>query len=164
MSAERVEAVLAANAPDLLLYFERRAGADATDLLAETMVTVWRRADQLPADDIGARMWVFGVARHVLQNGQRSERRRWKLADRLRTLRPVDLHAPGADDGIEVRDAIARLDPDSAELVRLVYWEGFAIAQAAEIIGIPASTARGRHQKAKQALSEALGAELDRQT
>lgn len=164
MSAERLEAILTANAPALLAYFERRVGGDAADLLAETMVTMWRRVDQLPADDLGARLWSFGVARHVLQNGRRSERRRWRLADRLRALRSVETHAPSADDGLEVRDAIARLDPDAAELVRLVYWDGFTIAQAAEIIGVPASTARSRHQKAKQALAQSLRDGADRLT
>lgn len=66
--------------------------------------------------------------------------------------------APAADEGAEVRDAIARLDPDLAEIVQLVHWERLSLAEAAEVVGIPASTARGRYQRAKERLRSALGA------
>lgn len=56
-----------------------------------------------------------------------------------------------------MRDAIDRLEPDLAELVRLVHWERLTIADAAEVLGIPASTARGRYAKAKEELRAALG-------
>ena len=43
---------ISACSPDLLAYFERRtASADAADLLSETMLTAWRRIDDLPKDD-----------------------------------------------------------------------------------------------------------------
>jgi RNA polymerase sigma-70 factor (ECF subfamily) len=64
--------------------------------------------------------------------------------------------APPADAGAEVRDAIARLQPDLAEIVRLVHWDGFSLTDAAEIVGIPASTARGRYLRAKEELRVAL--------
>jgi RNA polymerase sigma-70 factor (ECF subfamily) len=152
--------VIAANSIDLLHYFERRVEVheDAADLLAETMMTGWRRVRDLPADDEGARMWLFTIARNVLGNADRTERRRWRLANRLRVmLEPAD--APGADAGSEVRDAVARLDPDLAELIRLVHWDGFTIAQAASFLGIPASTARTRHQRAKEELRATLHSE-----
>ena len=103
-------------------------------------------------------MWLFTIARNVLGNADRTERRRWRLANRLRVmLEPAD--APGADAGSEVRDAVARLDPDLAELIRLVHWDGFTIAQAASFLGIPASTARTRHQRAKEELRATLHSE-----
>lgn len=60
------------------------------------------------------------------------------------------------DAGTEVRDAIARLDPDLAELVRLIHWDGFSIVDAAALLEIPASTARGRYQRAKSELRAVL--------
>src|SRR6478609_6644829 len=65
--------------------------------------------------------------------------------------------SPTADEGADVRDAIARLDPDLAELVRLVHWERLTLVQAAELLGIPDSTARGRYARAKEELRVALG-------
>ncbi|MGU7670337.1 RNA polymerase sigma factor, partial [Escherichia coli] len=91
----------------------------------------------------------------VLANADRSARRRWRLANRLRLLiHPAD--AAPADHGAEVRDAVARLDPELAELVRLVHWDGFSLAEAAELMSITASTARGRYARAKDELRRAL--------
>lgn len=154
----RITAALRESSPDLLGYLQRRAGRDdAPDLLGETMVVAWRRVGDLPVDPERARMWLFGIARTVLFNHGRGERRRWALADRLRQESRNDLVASPADDGSEVRDAIARLDADLAELVRLVHWERMTLVQAAELVGIPASTARTRYSRAKEELRAVLG-------
>lgn len=158
----RADAVLTdaliANGPHLLRYLERRLGVDdAPDALGEVMVAAWRRCDDLPRDSQGARMWLFGIARNVVLNSQRGTRRRLGLADRLRqhqATRPPG--QDGADEGIEVRDAIGRLEPDLAELVRAVHWDGFTLAEAAQILGIPASTARSRYGRARAELRSAL--------
>ena len=163
MTADRLEAALATSSRDLLGYFERRVDprADAADLLADTMLVAWRRVRDLPADDEGVRRWLFGIARHVLRDAERGRRRRHRLAARLRATIGASA-SPPADAGSEVRDAIARLEPELAELVRLVHWEGFSVADAAEIVGIPASTARGRHQRAKEQLRAALAVDVPR--
>ncbi|MFL0411340.1 RNA polymerase sigma factor [Microbacterium paludicola] len=154
MSGELTPA-LRDNAEGLLRYFQRRlAPEDAADAVAEVMATAWRRERALPDDPEQARMWPFGIARNVLLHAQRGEVRRSNLADRLRSL--VARSSPPADRGVEVRDALARLEPDLAELVRLVHWDGFSLAEAAAHLDIPASTARGRSQRAKQLLREAL--------
>lgn len=154
----RLTAALESSAPDLLAYLQRRVGLDdAPDLLGETMVVAWRRVRELPREAEPARMWLFGIARGTLLNHARGERRRWALADRIRGDAMTDAAHPAADEGAEVRDAIARLAPDLAELVRLVHWDGFTLAEAAEMLGIPASTGRGRYAKAKEELRSALG-------
>ena len=153
----RLTAALAAASGDLLAYLQRRVGIDdAPDLLGETMVIAWRRVGALPDDPERARMWLFGVARGTLHNHARGERRRWALADRIR-ISTVDAAAPPADEGADVRDALSRLEPDLAELVRLVHWERMTLVQAAELLGIPDSTARTRYARAKEQLRAALG-------
>lgn len=111
----------------------------------------------MPSDPEQARMWLFGVARAVILNYQRGERRRWALAQRVRTSAATSGAEPAADEHMEVRDAIARLEPDLRELVRLVHWDGMTLVEAAQIVGVPASTARGRYQRAKEHLRAALG-------
>ncbi|WEK59679.1 MAG: sigma-70 family RNA polymerase sigma factor [Candidatus Microbacterium colombiense] len=158
--AARLTRSLESTASDLLAYLHRRVGADdAPDLLGETMVVAWRRVSELPDDEVRARMWLFGIARGTLQNHARGARRRWALADRIRVHTGDDLTTPAADSGAEVRDAISRLSPDDAEIVRLVHWDGFSLADAASILGIPASTVRGRYQRAKAELRVALSME-----
>lgn len=146
--------ILEATAPDLLHYFERRERNDAADLLAETLLVAWRRVDDLPDDEVQARMWLFGVARTVLLGHARDMARRSRLADRLR-----ELPAPVANDtdrALDVRAAIAKLSEADAELVRLVHWEGLTLAEAATVVGCNASTARGRYQRARAALAAHL--------
>jgi len=120
-------------------------------------LTGWRRVDDLPKDPEEARMWLFTVARNVLLNHQRGERRRWALTERIRSvLDHSPSVSPAADEGVEVREAIAHLDAERRELIRLVHWEGLTIAAAASILDIPASTARNRYQEAKTVLRQAL--------
>ncbi|MGM7665955.1 RNA polymerase sigma factor [Microbacterium sp. A93] len=156
-SDEPLTRALERSSTDILTYLARRVGPDdAPDLLGETMVVAWRRVRDLPADDERARMWLFGIARGTLQNHARGERRRWALADRIRLKVRENATAPPSDAGSEVRDAIERLDLDLAELVRLVHWDGFTLTDAAGLLGIPASTARGRYQRAREQLRAAL--------
>lgn len=158
---ETLTRALQRDSADLLTYLARRAEADAApDLLGETMVVAWRRVDELPVDPERARMWLFGIARGTLQNHARGERRRWALADRIRLNAGSDAAAAPSDAGAEVRDAIERLPDELAELIRLVHWDGFPLTDAAELLGIPASTARGRYQRAKNELRAALSVEV----
>ena len=154
-----IRAALRRDADDLLRFHERRAPCpeDAADLLGETLLQAWRRVDDLPDDAERQRMWLFGIAVHVLANHRRSTRRRLALVDRLRShLRPVE--APDPADGNAVRDAVLRLPADQRDLVTLVHWEGFSLVDAAEVLGVNPSTARSRYAAARTALRATLGA------
>ncbi|WP_062135837.1 RNA polymerase sigma factor [Demequina aestuarii] len=154
--SERLEAAVRANSDDLLAYLERRVGIDdAPDTLAEVMTVAWRRAKHLPTLPVEARMWLFGIARNVVSNAARTRIRRTRLADRLREVASA-ASMPAADDGVEVREAIAALDTDLSEIVRLRHWEGFSLAEIASILDEPASTVRSRYAKARDLLATAL--------
>lgn len=149
---------LDANAGDLLRYLERRIGLDdAPDLLTEALAIAWRREKDLSTDPEQARMWLFGIAKGVLANAERGKVRRQKLADRLRVIsgRTVT-SSPAADSGLAVRDAISRLPSDLAEVVRLVHWEGFSLAEIATLEAVAPSTVRSRYARAKRELREML--------
>ncbi|NYF14831.1 RNA polymerase sigma-70 factor (ECF subfamily) [Pseudoclavibacter sp. JAI123] len=152
-----LEALHDANAADLLSYFGRRVSvpADAADLLSETFVVAWRRIDRMPSDPEQARMWLFGVARRLLANAARGSVRRTDLNLRLR--QQLEAQPEAADPAaIEVREALDRLPANQGELVRLILWDGFTLPQAAEILGVKESTARGRYQRARIRLRELL--------
>jgi RNA polymerase sigma-70 factor (ECF subfamily) len=55
-----------------------------------------------------------------------------------------------------VRRAVGRLDERSRELVILVHWDGFSIAQAARLLSMNASTARTRYGRALHRLRRDL--------
>ncbi|HWL01113.1 MAG TPA: sigma-70 family RNA polymerase sigma factor [Microbacteriaceae bacterium] len=161
MSRQRdshLHAVLVDAAPALLAFFLRRVepSEDAADLVSETFATVWKARGQMPSDPEAARMWCFGVARNVLLHHARSRRRRDALVDRLRGAIVFAPPPPLTDDALAVRHAVRTLPPELAELIRLVHWDGFTVAEAAELLDIPASTARSQHARAKHLLREAL--------
>jgi RNA polymerase sigma-70 factor (ECF subfamily) len=158
---EELREALISNADDLTAYFERRVQArtDAADLLAETMLHAWRRVAALPRGDAtGRRMWLFAIASHVLSNHRRSTGRHAALAERLRNHLRTNSPADAADHAVEiaVRDAIERLPAPQRELVMLVHWDGFNLAEAAHVLGINPSTARGRYGAARDALRSTL--------
>lgn len=149
--------VIAATARDLLGYFTRRVeiADDAAELVSETMTEAWKAVRRMPSDDEAARMWLFGVARNVLRHHRRSSRRRDALIERLgRAVHVARL--PDTDLVVEVRTAVGSLPENLAELIRLVHWDGFTIEAAAAHLGVPASTARGRHARAKKLLRAIL--------
>jgi RNA polymerase sigma-70 factor (ECF subfamily) len=159
-SRAALQEALRANGSDLTAYFERRVQPrdDAADLVAETMLQAWRRHAAMPDDAIQQRMWLFGIAAYVLANHRRATGRRAALAERLRATLGKSQHEETADHAtaVAVRDAVERLPAHHRELVRLVHWDGFTLAQAAQLLGIAASTARGRYGKARADLRAAL--------
>lgn len=162
-SPDDVTAVIEANAPDLLAYFHRRVETpeDAADLLAETLLVIWRRERVVPADGVEARMWMFGIARRVLSSHRRTTRRRSSLHDRLRSQLADPVAPLPAEDALEVQDALRRLDPTDQEIIRLTYWEGFSLREAADLLDLAEGTVRSRHHRARRALRKMIGAELD---
>src|SRR5436309_3550195 len=82
---ERFRLLYAATSSAILGYVLRRAESaeDAAEVVAEAFVTAWRRLDQVPPGPEG-RLWLYGVARRVLANYHRGNRRRSRLAERLR--------------------------------------------------------------------------------
>jgi RNA polymerase sigma factor (sigma-70 family) len=155
---DRMRALFSANADDLLNYLARRVSPveDAADLLSDTLLAACRNARTLPADPERARMWLFVTARNTLRNHDRGHRRRHELAHKLADTLRVHATAEADDRADDVRDAVAALSPVERELVRLIYWDGFPIVEAAELLEIPASTARGRLQSIRSQLRIAL--------
>lgn len=154
----RLESALVANEADLFRYFRRRmaSSAEADDVYGEFLLAAWGSRRRTPESAEDARLWLFGVARNVLMNATRATIRRKSAGDRLASSAhdeplPVELDAV-----LDVRAAVASLDPDAAELIRLIYWDGLRSHEAAQILGINPSTARSRLAEAKRRLRVAL--------
>jgi len=154
-----LERVLADNTADLHRYLLRRLSdpEDAAEALNDVLLTAWRHPGRVPPDPQEARLWLYGVAANVQRNHHRARNRRSALVRRL--LADPTARTPGGEpDAAQaaVRDAIGALPGELAELVRLHHWEGFSLAEAATILGVPASTARTRYAAARRRLRAAL--------
>ncbi len=153
----RFERLYAQHGRAVLAYSVRRAPVDeAADIVAETFLVAWRRLDDVPAED--ARLWLYGVARRVLANQQRSERRRQRLADRLRQELPAVLESVPAPDlqAGAVEAALARLRPEDREVLRLSAWEELTPVEIATVLGVSQVAVRSRLHRARRRLRAAL--------
>jgi len=143
----------------VLAYAVRRSSdpADAADVVAETFLVAWRRLIDIPSGD-QARLWLYGVARRTLANQRRTERRRVRLAERLRRELPVELAAAAVTpSGGAVMAALGMLAEADRELLLLAAWEQLEPAEIATVLGITRTAARSRLHRARVRLREQLG-------
>lgn len=162
---DRVTALVRTYGPRVLGYLARRVRhrEDAADLFSQTLATVWRRRDDIPADDDEALAWMIGVARLTLANGARAARRRDALVRRLRdeiVVRSAQHH--GGEVGDHVRAALARLSEADQEILRLDAWDGLTGEQIASVLGLTPAAVRQRLSRARGRLRAQLEADGSR--
>lgn len=145
---ERFEDLLAEVHAPLQRYLRRRTG-EHEDVLADTLVVLWRRLDDIPAERLP---WSYGVARACLQNATRSEHRRFRLLRRL-ALEPS---APDPPEDPALAEALAGLPVADQEVLRLWAWEQLPPREIAVVLGITANAASVRLHRATTKLRTAL--------
>lgn len=143
----------------ILAYALRRVEdpEDAADVVAETFLVAWRRLDEVPLGD-GGRLWLYAVARRVIANLHRAERRRTRLGQRLAESMRIELatHPTPAGEVAEVLRAMDGLGDDDRELLLLVSWEELSPGEAAGVLGISSLAARSRLHRARRRLRTLL--------
>lgn len=143
-------------------YLLRRTdAATADDVLSETLLVCWRRLDELPAEPGQTIPWVIVVARNLLANAQRAERRRGRLVGKIIALDPPAsfVDEAGREGGVDaevVRHALTQLRSADAEMLRLWAWDGLESPQLATVLGISSNAAAIRLHRAKARLKEEL--------
>jgi len=135
-------------------YVRRRVDADAVDdVVSETMLTLWRRLDHVPAD---ARLpWIYGVARRQVANHRRAGRRHLRLVHRAEMEpRPGPLSDVPLD--AELHTALSELGASERELLHLWAWEQLEPAEIAVAMGLTPNAVSIRLNRAKKRLGENL--------
>jgi len=147
---------------DVLRFVARRVHAShAEDVVAEVFLVVWRRLGETPSDPRAARAWTFGVARGVMLNACRGERRRGALDVRAASLSTSEL-ATGAGDAeriaarLDLAKAWSRLTTTDQEALALTYWDDLTSAQAAIVLAISPVAFRLRLSRARRHLRRHL--------
>lgn len=154
---QRFEAVAADVYEPLQRYLRRRSSPDdAADLLADSLLTIWRRIDDVPIE--APLPWCYGVARRTLSNHRRGAQRRLRLVERLETqtgpsliLDPIE----SLEDG-ELAEALERLPAADQEILRLWAWEQLEPREIAEALGSTPNAVSLRLSRAKKKLAEFL--------
>lgn len=144
---------------DLLRFVRRRHGEDgAEDVVAEVLLTAWRRFEDLPAAADDARAWVFGIARGTMANSRRGAHRRAALGVRLAQDGPSVADAP---DGlaaltIDLARAWDVLSARDQEVLALAVLDGLTSAGAAHVLGTTPVAYRLRLSRARRRLRRLL--------
>jgi RNA polymerase sigma-70 factor, ECF subfamily len=156
--AERAfDALFRSSYASVLRYALRRlpTRAAAEDIAAETFVVAWRRLNAMPADVLP---WLLGIARRLILNEQRSDRRRARLIERL-SAEPDDPAQASPEPSQEHRDvleALGRLGERDQEVLRLTAWEGLTPNRAAAVLGCSRGAFAVRLHRARRRLVEQM--------
>lgn len=150
----RFEALAAEVYEPIQRYVRRRVEPGAVDdVVSETMLTLWRRLDEVPAT---ARLpWAYGVARRHVSNHRRAGRRHLRLVHRAeREPRPVPTGEAPLD--AELHTALSELGDADRELLHLWAWEQLEPAEIATVLGLTSNAVSIRLHRAKKKLGENL--------
>jgi RNA polymerase sigma-70 factor (ECF subfamily) len=158
---ERLRNLYENHGGDLRAYLQRRLGPeDSEDALAEVFATAWRRISGIPSGD-EARFWLYGVARNVVRNANRSERRRTRLSVKL--IGNADPAPSGPAETAVIRSehdevlaALSTLRAGDQEILRLHAWENLSRSEISRVLGISVPAVDMRLQRAVARMSTAL--------
>lgn len=152
------EAQMLALLPALRRYARSlsRSDGDGEDLLHDSVLRALSSRSQWRGDNL--RAWIFTIMTNLNRNAYREPRPAL-----------VELDAAGdvaADGGsvepierIRLAQALDTLAPEHRAVLMLVVIEGYKYHEVAGMLGIPQGTVMSRLSRARQGLSEALGAD-----
>ncbi|MEO3750575.1 sigma-70 family RNA polymerase sigma factor [Streptomyces sp. B6B3] len=139
----------------------RTSETSAHDAVSEVYAIAWRKRRRLPGDEHEAALWLLGVARNVLANQARGQRR-WARLLRRAAEQPAPeqlpaAHADHGDDGDhDLTEAMARLSDTDRELLRLAYWDDLSHGDIAHLLGISPGAVSTRLYRARERLRARL--------
>ncbi|HVQ58544.1 MAG TPA: sigma-70 family RNA polymerase sigma factor [Solirubrobacterales bacterium] len=148
----------------VLSYARRRTDRpeDAADLVAETFLVAWRRRADLPAAEEERRVWLYAVARRVLANQLRGERRRVRLAERLREDLATAVPSENQTQSESVAmKALSRIDERDREVLLLAGWEELGPNEIADVLEISPAAVRSRLHRARKRFKAELEVQMD---
>lgn len=151
---QRFEALASEVYEPLQRYARRRIDANVVDdIVADTMLTLWRRLEDVPAE--ASLPWAYGIARRHIANHRRAAGRRLNLIRRVEAQPQPVVTTDGPLDA-ELHVALESLDDHDRELLRLWAWEQLEPAEMATVLGVTANAAAIRLHRAKKKLGKNL--------
>jgi RNA polymerase sigma-70 factor, ECF subfamily len=146
---QRFEQIYAEHYEAVRAYVRRRAPESVVDdVVSDTFLVCLRKIDRVPGEPLP---WLYAVARKTLAN---ERRKRARVAHGREAL--VSGPAPVGDGALAA--AFNALSERDREVLRLVAWEGLALADAATVLGCSAVACRVRYHRAKSRLASKLDA------
>lgn len=126
----------------------------AEELVQDTMLAVWRKADRYDPSKAAASTWIFRIARNLhidhLRRAQVRDRNRSRLVEEDTTF---DEQPADAD---RIRSAMRQLPVQQAQVIYKTYFEGKSHQEIANDMDIPLGSVKSSLRLAFKKLSKAL--------
>jgi RNA polymerase sigma-70 factor (ECF subfamily) len=126
-----------------------RDGAVAEDLVQETFLRVWNRAQSFDVGRGALGPWLLSIARnraidHLRSASARMDRNAFELDVHEHPSLFVDMERDvvNADHARLIQKAIAKLSQNQREVIQLAYYEGLSQSEMAERMGQPLGTVK----------------------
>jgi RNA polymerase sigma-70 factor, ECF subfamily len=142
-----------------------RDAALAEDLVQETFLRVWNRAQAFDEERGALGPWLLAVARnraidYIRSSGGKMARNAYELGEMENPALFANLESQmvSADQARRIREALAKLNPSQRNVIELAYFEGLSQTEMAEKMGQPLGTIKTWVRSALKNLREELGA------
>jgi RNA polymerase sigma-70 factor (ECF subfamily) len=146
----------------LILRVVRDTGV-AEDLVQETFMRVWNRAQGLDSQKGSVGPWLLAVARNraidYLRSAGGRERNALEFEETDHPALYVDMERDilSSDKARRVKTAVEKLSPHQREVIELAYFEGLSQTEMAERMGQPLGTVKTWVRAALKTLRDELG-------
>jgi RNA polymerase sigma factor (sigma-70 family) len=135
---------------------------DAEEIAQNTLIAVWRKANQFDPASTGSAAWIFTIARNLRIDLLRRAARTGQaghdaaLADSPDPAESADVLISRVENTVRVEAAIARLSAEQSRVIRLSFIEEQPHPEIASLLGIPLGTVKSRIRLAMNRLRELL--------
>ena len=132
---------------------------DVQDLVQDTFIRAFGALDSFRGES-SLRTWLFTIARRLLLDQRRSERRRGEQVEVRENDVTTDFSALDSvvaeETRVRMRDAVARLSPTQREVFTLRVGEGMSYKEIADAADTTEGAARVHYHNAMRAIKEYL--------
>lgn len=132
---------------------------EASDLVQETMLDVWRRASDFRGD-AAAKTWLFTIARNkMVDRARRDVRISYvdEVPEIMDTAPDAEAIAVSLSEASRLRACLDRLKQAHRAVLRLAFYEDLTYDEIARIEDVPQGTVKTRVFHAKKLLLRCLG-------
>ncbi len=148
--------------PRLRIFMGKRNVDERTaqDLAQEVMIKVWCKSDQFDPSRANAGAWIFTIARNLLIDRVRQEKRRQiDIEDPLFQLDAppsAEQSAIAKSDKSVISEALHELPPDQERILRLSFIHGKKSREIAEEMAMPLNTVKSKIRRGVQILRRSM--------
>ena len=137
----------------------------AEDLVQETFLRVWNRAQGFDSERGALGAWLLAVARnraidYIRSSGGRMSRSSFEIQEieNPAVFRDFEKDVLHSDQVRRIRGALEKLNPNQRNVIELAYFEGLSQTEMADRMGQPLGTVKTWVRTALKSLREELGA------